>query len=191
MGEGQTPHRSLDPCLQGILRGTPGEDRISKALTLAHVYAIEQLEAITASTLNGSTASPASENRSEADVIADRLLRVAAHQEPEEWTTSIGKDEREKVSTKAELVAFWHTWGPSISRLADDSRRQRSHGILHQGGGDEIIIKVIKEPLEVHSPSVLGNDHKRRRLCPSDVDEILPPRPKPGDGQISLQDWEK
>ena len=190
MGERHAPNRSLDPCLQGILKGTPGEERISRALALANVFAIEQLEAIGVSVQKGSTGPTSLESRPEADIVADRILRVAAHQEPEEWKTSIGKDEREKVSTKAELVAFWHTWGPSIGRLAEESRRQRSHGILHHGGGEEFFIKVIKEPPEVHSPSVLGRDHKKRRLCPADVDEILPPRPKTGDGPASLQDWE-
>ena len=190
MGEGHAPHRSLDPCLQGILRGTPGEDRISRALALAHVCAIEQLEAIAVSIQKGSKVPTSLESRPEADIVAERILRVAAHQEPEEWKTSIGKDVREKVSAKAELVAFWHTWGPSISRLAEESRRQRSHGILHHGGGEAFFIKVIKEPPEVHSPSVLGSDHKKRRLCPADVDEILPPRPKLGEGPASLQDWE-
>ena len=137
MGEGQTPHRPLDPCLQGLLRGTPGEDRISRALTLAQVYAIEQLEAITASILSatwrehGSKTSPSLENRSEADIIADKLLRVAAHQAPEEWKTSIGKDERERVSLTGADQASPTRCGPVwSSRVRSDLVRSGPFGLV-------------------------------------------------------------
>ena len=140
--------------------------------------------------LKGSAGPTSLGNRPEAEIVADRILRVAEHREPDEWKTSFGKDVREKVLARADLIAFWHTWGPSVGRLAEESRRQRSHGILHHGGGEAFLIKVIKESHEVHPPSVLGSDYKKRRLCPADVDEALPPRPKLGEGPASLQDWE-
>ena len=82
MGEGQTPHRSLDPCLQGILRGTPGEDRISRALALAHVCAIEQLEAIGASVLKRSAGPTSLGNRPEAEIVAETGAEIAGEPSP-------------------------------------------------------------------------------------------------------------
>ena len=160
MGERHEPKRDLDPCLKGILKDTPGEERVSRALSLAHVLAIEQLEAIGEGVLKGSAELKSLGNRPDAELVADRIIRVAEHLEPEEWKTSIGKDFRERVAARAELIAFWHTWGPSIGRFAEESRRQRSHGILHQGGGEAFLIKIIKESQEVHPPSALGSDHK-------------------------------
>ena len=83
MDERSEPRRNLDTSLQGILKDTPGEERVSRALAFAHVLAIEQLEALGEGVLKGSAELKSLENRPDAELVAERIIRLAEHLERE------------------------------------------------------------------------------------------------------------
>jgi len=170
-----SPGARLEGGLASLVKGHPGEAHITWILTGAKIRAIEQLEALT------------SDPRTDADTITVQVFRLAREfceeQSYKAYFRKIGTSEED---VRRDVLNFFQTWAGALSALAKESRKARRHGILHEGEGSDL--KVMRElfiPIP-GPPSALSSDSKRRRVCPADIDEILPPPPKAGGSKPSL-----
>ena len=154
-----SPGAKLEGGLAALVKGHPGEAHITWILTGAKIRAIEQLEALT------------SDPRTDADTLTAQVFRLAREfrddQSYDAYFRNIGTSEDD---VRRGVLNFFQTWAGALSALAKESRKARRHGILHEGEGSDI--KVIRElfiPIP-GPPSALSCDHKRRRLCPAEVE---------------------
>ena len=143
----------LDAGLRQLINGIPGEAPLAKILTLAHIGSIEKLEALGSIAFWGANG----DQRSDPEVVADKVLKLAKACEPQAYKEEIASVEHE---TKAEIISFWTTWGGSMIDLATASRRARSPGILHEGQSSDIHILRAGPTPAVTPESALGCDHK-------------------------------
>ena len=170
----------LEPSLSALVQANPGAPQIIWLLSRARIRALGQLEALTHGLVT-------------ADKITGVIFKLAKsftnddHAFNEYFKTAGVTEEDVKRDTRI----FFQTWSAAFSRLAADSRRIRSHGIMHAGEDDDIRTTRQLFAPSPEAPSALSSDYKRRRICPAEIAEIMPPPPAAAGPKPSLAAWEQ